>query len=339
MHIAFTLCSINYFAQAKTLGDSLLKHNPDHRFIIGMVDKNHTNVDLSFLGGLEVLDVEKVGITGFAEMCATYSIVELVTAVKPFYLDYLFRTFPEAESVTYFDPDIKVFRPLSHLTQSFDTFDVVLTPQITQPMPDALTPTEKHVMNTGTFNLGFVGMKRGPAADQLNTWWMSKLRHECLNDLPRGYFVDQLWMNLAPAYVDRLLIEKHPGYNMAHWNFHERTLERKDGAYFVNGQPLIFFHFSHFSPKQASRIASQHTRFTFETRPDLLPIYEEYANDLTANRYLDLIATPCFYLQNERQKRARRLVSGWLRQNVPLGAKLWLANQRKRFKRGVRGTS
>ena len=39
MKIAFTLCSINYLAQAKTLGDSLLTHNPEYTFIVGLVDK------------------------------------------------------------------------------------------------------------------------------------------------------------------------------------------------------------------------------------------------------------------------------------------------------------
>jgi len=62
MHIVFTLCSINYLAQAKTLGDSVLRHNPGSRFIIGLIDKNHTGLDLSFLGNLELLEVEKVGI-------------------------------------------------------------------------------------------------------------------------------------------------------------------------------------------------------------------------------------------------------------------------------------
>ena len=50
MQIVFTLCSINYLAQAKTLGDSVLRHNPGYKFIIGLIDKNHTNVDLSGLG-------------------------------------------------------------------------------------------------------------------------------------------------------------------------------------------------------------------------------------------------------------------------------------------------
>jgi hypothetical protein len=46
--IIFTLCSNNYLAQAKTLGDSVKKFNPDVLFVIGLVDKLHPEIDYSF---------------------------------------------------------------------------------------------------------------------------------------------------------------------------------------------------------------------------------------------------------------------------------------------------
>ena len=39
MKIAFTICSLNYFSQALSLGESLKKTNPQYEFIIGLVDK------------------------------------------------------------------------------------------------------------------------------------------------------------------------------------------------------------------------------------------------------------------------------------------------------------
>ena len=38
MILAFTICSVNYLAQARTLGDSLRQTNPDWHFVIGLVD-------------------------------------------------------------------------------------------------------------------------------------------------------------------------------------------------------------------------------------------------------------------------------------------------------------
>jgi len=330
MQIVFTLCSINYLAQAKTLGDSVLRHNPGYKFIVGLIDKNHTNVDLSFLGDLEFIEVDKIGIDGLEDMSARYSIVELVTATKPFYFDYLFKRYPDAAAVTYLDPDIKVFAPLTDMAEKLKTFNLILTPQITQPIHDNLLPTEKHVYNTGVFNLGFAAMRRGAEAEKINAWWMERLRFECLQDLPRGYFVDQLWMNLAPAFFDKVLIEKHPGWNAAHWNLHERTLSEVDGQILVNQQPLVFFHFSHFSPKHPEVIAAYHTRFSFETRPDLRALFRQYSEDLLSNRYFDLIGVRCFYMNNERQKGLKRKAMGWLRQNLPQSVKMKLGKVLKR---------
>ena len=39
MKIAFTICSLNYFAQALSLGESLSKTNPHYKYVIGLVDR------------------------------------------------------------------------------------------------------------------------------------------------------------------------------------------------------------------------------------------------------------------------------------------------------------
>ncbi len=47
MTIAFTICSNNYLAHAKTVGDSYLKYHPNNKFIIGLVDKLQDEYDYS----------------------------------------------------------------------------------------------------------------------------------------------------------------------------------------------------------------------------------------------------------------------------------------------------
>lgn len=325
MKLAFTLCSINYLGQAKTLGDSLMKYNPDYKFIIGLVDKNTAQVDLSFLGNHQVLEVADIHIERFEEMYTEYNIVELITAVKPFYFDYLFKTYKEAVSVIYFDPDIMVFSKFEEMDENLKKFNTILTPHFTTPILDNKLPTEKHVFNTGVFNLGFVAMKRSEETYKLLDWWMRKLRYECILDLTRGYFVDQLWMNLAPAYFDKVLIEKAPGYNTAHWNLHERNIQHKNGVYYVNGSPLVFFHFSHFSLKHPDQIASFHTRYSFANRPDIVPLFDLYKDNLRKNRYLELISVKCFYVNNNAKKAFKKNVKAFLRKNVPLSIKIKLS--------------
>jgi hypothetical protein len=329
MNIAFTLCSINYLAQAKTLHNSLKLSNPDWKFIIGLVDKNEHNVDLSFLD-CEVIEVGDVPIDGFEQMINSYSIVEFVTAVKPFYFTHLFKLYGNVNKIIYFDPDIMVFSPLTGLEQKLDEYDIILTPHFTQPITDKYLPTEKHVFNTGVFNLGFLAVKRSENTLRMLKWWEDKLRTECILDLTRGYFVDQLWMGLVPSYFEKVLIDKYPGHNMAHWNLHERTLKGADNNYTVNGLPLVFFHFSHYSPSSPNEIASHHTRFSFETRPDLKSIFEKYRNGLLTNNYYELKKIPCYYMQNEKKKKFKKSVESFIRKNLPLKTKMLLSRLLKK---------
>ncbi|WP_448702983.1 glycosyltransferase [Mucilaginibacter sp. AW1-3] len=330
MNIAFTLCSINYLAQAKTLLDSIKKTNPTWHFVFGLVDKNVNNVDLSYMD-CEIIAVEDVPIDGFENMVTEYSIVEFVTAVKPFYFTHLFNKYPQADKIAYFDPDIVVFEPLTSLEEKLDQYDIVLTPHFTQPITDKFLPTEKHVFNTGVFNLGFLAVKRSQNTMAMLKWWENKLRTECILDLTRGYFVDQLWMGLVPAYFDKVLIDKYPGYNMAHWNLHERRLtETGDGHYLANGEPLVFFHFSHFHPGRANEIAAYHTRFSFDSRPDIKTLFKNYTESLISNKYFEYKKVPCYYMRNEGRKKFKKSVNGFLRQVVPLRIKMMVSELRKK---------
>jgi hypothetical protein len=283
-----------------------------------------TNVDLSFLG-CEVLEVEKIGIDGFDGMVESYSIVEFITAVKPFYFNYLLKAHPEIDKLVYFDPDIMVLNSLSGLEKKLNDNDIVLTPHFTKPIQDSFLPTEKHIFNTGVFNLGFLAVRRSANTFAMLKWWENKLRSECFLDLSQGYFVDQLWMSLVPAYFDKVLIDKYPGYNMAHWNLHERHVTETTEGYMVNDVPLVFYHFSHFHPGRPDEIAAYHTRYSFDNRPDLKPIFRTYIDNLLKNGYFELKKVPCHYMRNEGKKRMKTSIKAFLRRNMPLGLKIKLS--------------
>lgn len=273
--------------------------------------------DLSFLSDCEIVEVENIYIEDFDSMVKKYTIVELLTSVKPFYITWFFQQYTNIDKITYFDPDIMIFESLTGIENSLDVFDIILTPQSTNPINDNYLPTELHVMRTGIYNLGFIAVKRSANTNAMLQWWQSRLKDQCIIDLTRGLFVDQLWANLIPAYFDKVLIPKHPGYNMAHWNLHERKLSFSNGKYFANDLPLVFFHFSHYSPGKPNEIAAYHTRYNFETRPDLKEIYATYKNALISNHYLALKSIGCFYMNNEKKKKRKKEVENFLRQALP----------------------
>ncbi len=315
MTIAFTICSINYLAQARTLGNSLRQTNPDYTYIIGLVDRlDQATLPPDLLPDYPIIEIDKINIPDFPAMCDRYDITELNTAVKPFFIDYFYTNYPAMKQVIYFDPDIIVFQPLHKLNQDLQQYSMVLTPHACFPTSDWERPNDLHHLNTGIFNLGFIGLRNDDTARQFVQWWKQRLIHECRIDLCNGLFVDQLWVNFAPVYHDNVLVEHHPGYNVAYWNIHERTLSADaNGQWWVTSltdepdQPLQFFHYSGYDPYKPDAISKYQTRYAFEDRMDTKPLFELYRTSLLANHNDRYRQYPCVYVKPPKVLRYKRV--------------------------------
>jgi lipopolysaccharide biosynthesis glycosyltransferase len=314
MTIAFTICSINYLAQARTLGDSLKNTNPDVKFFIGLVDiLEGVSFDPSFKPEYPMIEIDKIDIQGFQEMADRYDITELNTAVKPFYFTYFFKNYPDTRNVIYFDPDIIVFQPITALKESLQKYPAVVTPHINTAIDDRLKPNELDHLNTGIYNLGFVAFSRSEATLEYIRWWEEKLRYECMIDLCNGLFTDQNWMNFLPVFVKETLIERNPGYNAAYWNLHERNFSQSSSTYFVNGDnPLIFFHYSGYDPAKPDVLSKYQDRFELSDRKDLTTLFELYKNNLLTNGNSYYRKFPCYYIKPKRVLRYQR-VRKWIK--------------------------
>ncbi|MPR36782.1 glycosyl transferase [Salmonirosea aquatica] len=312
MTIAFTICSINYLAQARTLGESLRRTNPDITYFVGLVDRLE---NITFAPGYEpdctLVEVHTIGIEAFDDLCERYNITELNTAVKPFYFQYFYETYPGADKILYLDPDIIVFQPLTALLATLDTHEAVLTPHLTVPIADTKKPSELDHLNTGLYNLGFCGFRRSESTRKFLAWWAEKLRYECLIALCDGLFVDQNWMNFLPLFVENTCIESNPGYNAAYWNLHERTFTKQKGTFMVNeGYPLQFFHFSGYDPARPDVVSKYQNRYDFHQRPDLTELFELYRERLMAHGNSYYRNFTCVYIKPEKIYKYSRIRKG-----------------------------
>lgn len=244
-------------AQAYTLYDSILAHHPDAAFAVALCDEVG-DFDLNGFP-FRVIPLDCLGIDGFAQMVARYSITELNTAIKPFVFNYLHEEAPGAP-VVYFDPDILVTSPLEELVAMLDAgADCVLTPHMIEPSEWA-EMHEGRILQFGIYNLGFVALRATPEVQRICRWWGRRLQTECVIDLSRGLFVDQKWADLFPAFIEKTHILRHPGYNVAYWNLSHRRITHANGVWRVNDLPLRFFHFSG-SVLSEPTVFSRHSSF------------------------------------------------------------------------------
>jgi glycosyltransferase involved in cell wall biosynthesis len=291
--LTFTIIARNYLAYARVLAASLARHNPGTRLHVVVLDDPDRTI--SHEPSFEIIHADELPFDPPSElhtMAAIYNVTELATAVKPWVFQHLFdRGAPVA---VYLDPDIEVFDSLGPLERLTREHGILLTPHITEPLPqDGKRPDERDLLLAGIYNLGFLGLS-AEAAKTFLPWWRDRLRMNCLNDPAGGLFVDQRWIDFAPALFEPGIL-KDPGYNVAYWNLPHRVLTRDGERISVNGRPLRFFHFSGFHP-DAPHLLSKHQHASIRIRlsdtPLLAGLCERYAAALEEAGFADCSALP-----------------------------------------------
>jgi hypothetical protein len=219
-----------------------------------------------------------------------YDVVELCSAVRPWFLLHLFNE--GFERVAYIDPDILIFRPLTAIESMLDHASTILSPHLTAPLPDdGCLPDERTILQSGAFNSGFIALKNDDAAKALLQWWREKLQRHAHMDTASGLFGDQRWMDLMPGMFERVAILRDPTTNVAYWNLHERmsiiesfpspdvsreseATEGLGGG--VRGGGLTFFHFSGYKPELPDRLSTHQNRFTLRQIKPLADLCDQY---------------------------------------------------------------
>jgi hypothetical protein len=279
---ACTIIAKNYFAAARTLAHSFLARHPGDRFYVLVVDDFEGYIDPA-AESFEVVSLADLHIPDEPAFRFKYDIIELCTAAKARFLEYLVEE-RGVGKLFYIDPDILVTGRLEGLFGRLDAHDIVLTPHLEEDFPeDGLMPNDSVVMLHGVYNLGFIAVNASENARAFLAWWKGKLYDKCIFDVQTGYFVDQKFVDLAPGLFPNVYVERDPGYNVAWWNLHSRTIGREGGEWTCNGGPLYFYHFSNYRLDHPERIARYTSRHTFETRPDIRPLFAEYRRLLVEN--------------------------------------------------------
>lgn len=299
MKIAFTICSNNYLAQAKTLGDSLLKYNHEYKFYIVLVDQlsNEINYTLDILH--EIITIEEIEIKGFDELWKKYEIIELNTCVKPSIFRYFFEHNRDIEFLFYFDPDIMIYDKLNALESKFRVSDFILTPHIIYPLQISdLRPNEYDFLNYGIYNIGFLGLRNSyQIINDFLPWWEERTLKLGYIKPCIGLFVDQIWFNIVPLFYKKICILNNSGCNVAPWNLHERVLTKFSDKIMVNNKDnLIFFHFSSFKFNTPKTLFYNYKRNLTYINTIIENLYHTYFNFLIENKVEIYSSIKCYYI-------------------------------------------
>jgi glycosyltransferase involved in cell wall biosynthesis len=194
-----------------------------------------------------------------------------------------------AQFVVYLDPDILVLYPLDAVFSGFAAgHQIILTPHLLTPLPaDGKMPDDLSILNSGVYNLGFAAIAGSDRSKAHLAWWAHKLRTLGASDLRAGTFTDQKWIDLIPAFEPTTFIIRDPGYNVAYWNLHERTVRQTPSGWRVKfmeatEHDIVFFHFSGFAPGNPT-LSRHENRFGLYPPGDTNRILADYAARLAVS--------------------------------------------------------
>jgi glycosyltransferase involved in cell wall biosynthesis len=258
----FTIVARNYLHYARVLMASVQAVHPDWERFVLLADR----VDGAFDPAREifhVVEASSLPIPDPERFFFRYTILELNTAVKPWFFRELFKQ--NFERVVYLDPDIFVYSPMSELERVLDGALAVLVPHLTGRIRDSARPGEYEILQAGAYNLGFCALARHRELEGLLDFWSEKSVREFASDVQRGLFTDQRWMDLVPGMFSDVAILRHEGYDVAYWNLPHRQVTQDGSRFLVNGVPLVFFHFSGIDPLKPEGFSKHQNRYRLGT--------------------------------------------------------------------------
>jgi len=235
----FTSICANYLHKARTLADSIKDHLPNARFIVCLLE-NELNPTYEYQRFDRIVLAKDSWEGNFDRFVFKHSIVEASTSVKGQFFRFLYSEYPDENAFIYLDPDIYIYDDFIELSDLLRERPIVLCPHLLVPGNiDMELSSTAH----GVYNLGFLAVNASHEAKTFIDWWAERLYLFCYNDISRGIFTDQKWVDLAPCLFD-VEIFKHHGYDFAPWSLLNSKIVLNEGKYFINGDPLRFIHFS-----------------------------------------------------------------------------------------------
>lgn len=249
MRGAFTITPRSRVGQARALARSYLDHHPDHTFDIVLVAERWPGGDDAWTEGpWHVVDFRHVPVPNPPTYHCRYQVDDLCVAIKPFAFTHLLRE-RGPEAMVYLDPEVLVLGPLDAAWRVLETHDIALVPRMRSPDPSDASRDRAHP-DGGLYSPGFVGLRRGEAADEMLAWWCAREFTDPL--VPAPCVAHPL--DAVPVYFRDVGIVSDPASNVARCNLHDRRLTLEDGRFHADGRPVAWLHFTEHDRRDPGRV-------------------------------------------------------------------------------------
>jgi hypothetical protein len=231
-----------YFDRGMAMYQSLMRHCPQARlFVLCLSDACYdamVRLAPPRLVPIRLADFE-AGNERLAAAKADRSLIEYYFTCTASLMDWLLRTWPEIEVMTYLDGDLYFYSGPKDIFHAFEGHSALI---IGHRFPPPMKKQEIY----GLYNVGWISFRRDTDGLACLAWWRDRCLEWCHDRLEGERFADQKYLDRFTELFRGVLVLDHPGANLAAWNMGSHQLQEQAGHILVDGAPLVFFHFHNF---------------------------------------------------------------------------------------------
>jgi len=164
---------------------------------------------------------------------------EFIFTLTPCLVRHLWRTQPDADVLTYLDADLYFFSDSAPIRRELGDSSVLV---VAHRYPAWHDDTARY----GRFNVGVLAFRDDENGRACIDWWRERCLDSCALAADGVHYGDQKYLDAWPRRFARVVELRHPGVNVAPWNWARSRFVLLDQGVWVDGAPLIVFHFAQF---------------------------------------------------------------------------------------------
>jgi hypothetical protein len=290
---AATIVAKRYLSFARALAESFSCLHPDVPFFVlladevdGCFDPSQERFQLVRLSDLDVPQLERFRFH-YAQQPLSY-------ASTPYLLAHLVKR--GFGRLLFIKQESLVLGDLTPLFEILERASIVLTPHLVAPLVGVdRIERELNILQSGTFNVGILGVAATPVAARFLEWWQDRVYTHARHAVAAGMHYEQRWLDLVPALFGDAHVLRDPSYNVGHWNLPDRALTVDGDRVLVHGEPCRVFRFSGYDFERPAAVTRYSGRLTIENVGPARTLFERFHAALERHGYAETTAWPYAY--------------------------------------------
>jgi hypothetical protein len=242
MHYDFcTLTDKNFAYKCLALFNSIQDHMPNSTFWVLCLDTESEQLFKKLnISQIKILRIQDLHNSKLEQTRTARTKQEFAWTCKPALMNHLLEA-EKIDVLVFADSDLLFYASLDDVLTNHPNSSILLTSH-------KFSQKKSHMIDVaGYFNSGFIIFRNDQTSQRATREWKDECIEWCFsyhkNPPGKKGHGDQTyltrWPNDFPAVEE--ILEK--GINLGTWNVERYNIERKDGSFLIDDEPLICFHF------------------------------------------------------------------------------------------------